>query len=483
MYNKLMKIKKIFFAAILIFLGSFSAASAATINVNDSTAEDVDNGVCSIVEAILNSNNNNQSGSTDCVSGNGTDTLVINTDIVFTTFYANGWNNMVATPFITDSLIIDGQGNTFSKSSVDDFRFFHASTVPVRITLKNVTLDGGESMVGGLVYVAAIKSLIISDSNLVNGVSLGEGGAIYAHGLSDGVAIKNTTFEGNSGTIGGAIFLAEADTVMKKVKFIDNDSSSNFGGAIGVSYGLLGISDSAFENNSGVAIYTFGGSGIVANVPMTIVNSTFSGNSSTDGAAAIKNQSTVDLTILNSTFSGNNSSYGPSVISMYDADSKINIGYSTFALNDSDNSEGVIKITFLPTEANIENSIFALNIGGECNVGTLSVNRVNNLSGDGSCGSTVASGINSILSANGGITKTHKILAGSNAIDAALVGPNLKFACPSEDQRHVSRPLDGNGDGVLKCDIGAYESNKVILQAPMVKSISKSLPTLKEIKK
>jgi hypothetical protein len=59
-----------------------------------------------------------------------------------------------------------------------------------------------------------------------------------------------------------------------------------------------------------------------------------------------------------------------------------------------------------------------------------------------------------VLKNNGGPTKTHALLAGSPAIDA---GDNA--GVPATDQRGSGFPRkkDGNGDGLIVVDIGAFE--------------------------
>jgi len=58
------------------------------------------------------------------------------------------------------------------------------------------------------------------------------------------------------------------------------------------------------------------------------------------------------------------------------------------------------------------------------------------------------------LKNNGGKTETHKLQAGSPAIDA---GDNS--GAPATDQRGAGFPRkkDGNGDGIAVVDIGAFE--------------------------
>ncbi len=55
-----------------------------------------------------------------------------------------------------------------------------------------------------------------------------------------------------------------------------------------------------------------------------------------------------------------------------------------------------------------------------------------------------------VLADNGGLTRTH--LPGAPARDFGV-----DAACSAIDQRGVTRPRDGNGDGVARCDVGAVE--------------------------
>jgi len=58
------------------------------------------------------------------------------------------------------------------------------------------------------------------------------------------------------------------------------------------------------------------------------------------------------------------------------------------------------------------------------------------------------------LADNNGPTQTHALRKGSLAVDAGI------GSCTQHDQRRLSRPRDGNGDGISVCDLGAYERAK-----------------------
>jgi hypothetical protein len=113
----------------------------------------------------------------------------------------------------------------------------------------------------------------------------------------------------------------------------------------------------------------------------------------------------------------------------------------------------------------VENTILA----GGCRAaaGDLPLtSRGHNLAGDTSCNLTGPGDITGDLllgplQDNGGPTWTHALLACSPALDA---GDNA--ACPATDQRGLSRPKDGNGDGTALCDIGAFEAQQPLICTP-----------------
>jgi hypothetical protein len=87
------------------------------------------------------------------------------------------------------------------------------------------------------------------------------------------------------------------------------------------------------------------------------------------------------------------------------------------------------------------------------------------------------------LENNGGPTQTHALLAGSPAIDGGNPGgcrDNLG-ALLTTDQRGFPRPVDGNNDSVVRCDIGAYElfsgSNTSVVAALLPSSRSVQVGT------
>ena len=193
-----------------------------------------------------------------------------------------------------------------------------------------------------------------------------------------------------------------------------------------------------------------------------MTNSTISGNFAGANAGGIANYGQT-LTMTNSTISGNTAdSFGGGIANAFNA--TLTMTNSTITWNTAREGGGIMNFEgpiSLKNSINAENT--ASSSGPDCSGDHTSLGY--NLIGDGNgcefqaaTADQVGDGANPIdpvlgpLLGNGGPTFTHALLPGSPAMDA---GDDA--ACPPADQRRVARPVDGDGNGVATCDIGAFE--------------------------
>jgi hypothetical protein len=240
------------------------------------------------------------------------------------------------------------------------------------------------------------------------------GGIVFdfsLYGTNDALTVSESVFSGNEWA--GAIE-ARGIINISRSTFTGN-SSSAFGGAVNLS-GTATISDSTFNSNFTTYATEGGGGAIAASGNVTIANVTMSGNSTGIYGGGIL--SLGDLTVTHSTIVNNSAYTGGAVYSL----------------------GGTVSIS---------NSILSNTAENECenfSKDTEVINAVNNLAGD-ECGTAPITNLDLTLKDNGGKTRTHALLPGSNAINAA--GDCSAAPVNGVDQRGITRDT--------QCDIGSYE--------------------------
>ena len=252
------------------------------------------------------------------------------------------------------------------------------------------------------------------------------------------VTIDGLTIRDGSTDYGAAIYNFSPLTIINST--ISGNTASSGGGGI-YNGGALTIANSTISDNSAG---TIGGGGIYSFSTVTITNSTISGNTASGSGGGIYNGGS--LTIANSTIFGNAASSGGGGI--LDVGSSVNLTATIMANNAPGN-----------------NCVGFITSGGY------------NLSSDATCfnaGGTdmlVTDPLLDDLDDNGGPTATHALLDGSPAIDAFPVEAcTAALGVDPVDQRGINRPMLG------ACDIGAFELTSpptLVLPPPMtVEAIS-----------
>ena len=354
------------------------------------------------------------------------------------------------------------------------------------VTVNNSTLSGNTvSKSGGALYNAALGNLTVSNSLLESNQALDGGGAYTESGSTatfNTVTFKlNTAGYGggleNNGTVtlndsqliqnsvtgsGGGLWNLVGSTTLNRVTVSQNTAYE--GGGINTYGGQVQITDANLTDNTatgshGGGLYHGGGTAFLTNV-------TISGNQATNAAAnggGIYQASDDNLTLTNVTLNNNHAgSLGGGLYhySRYAILTNVTIANNTAGAAGSAIYEDSPMTVANPGVVQIINSAI-LGAPNNCD-GGLFDSFGHNFS-QGTCASldhatdleNYAGSANLMIPAVTGGTFAMKTMLpkpGSPLIDAADNG-----SCPATDQRGLPRPVDGNNDSSVICDIGAVE--------------------------
>jgi CSLREA domain-containing protein len=386
-------------------------AQAATITVNTTADEVNSDGDCSLREAIVAANTDTVVDA--CPAGSGADTVNLPAGDYVLTLAGTGENaGLTGDLDITEDLTLDGAGKV--NTVIDGNGLDRVFDIWGPAQVSGVSVMGGDSPAlenGGGIRVT--KALTLTDSRVRDNTTDGAGGGIYVANLFATLIAIDTR--------------------------IYNNTAQYEGGGL---------------HNSGTT---------------TFLNGLISGNTATLLGGGISNRQV--LTVINSTISGNVATSGEGGGLMVDGATELyNV---TITDNEARLGGGVDVLTTTVETLNVKNSIIAGNIDPDpvddvpdCSglLISLGYNLIGDTAGCTIFGDTTGNllNVNSLLSPlqnNGGQTLTHALFPNSPAVDAGDPQNcrDSNGVTLTTDQRGYVRPVDGDGDGIVRCDMGAVE--------------------------
>jgi predicted outer membrane repeat protein len=341
----------------------------------------------------------------------------------------------------------------------------------------------------GETSASVLQGFTIRDANIEGGFGLGiDGGAILVEAISS-PTILGCIFSGNYAEGNGAsIYLGGSRALVKNCSFNDNNAGGVHGGAMYVSGQHNTVDNCVFSNNLGGGIYNYYGDFLTVNNTMFLQNTGNFGGGLYDNGESLTISGCLFLLnranynggglhtingarIYNSVFSNNHTNLGGRGGGIYGAD--LEVTNCIFAWNTAAVASGGAGI-YVWGNSSITNSIFWQNVILE----TLSdIEIAANATVDVSY-SLISDFVNwpeddvkhiitlytpdfeNLLfvdpdgpdNVEGTEDDDYRLLPDSIAIDAGTTIPWL-----FSDVRGSIRPVDGNGDGTAKFDMGAYE--------------------------
>ncbi len=275
------------------------------------------------------------------------------------------------------------------------------------VNMSRLVIKGGNSggLDGGGIYIGLGDTFNLTDASVEsNSAGSGSGGGIYNRGISTFTRV--TVAANSAGTDGGGIYSDIGGTITFANSTISGNTADRDGGGLYYGGGSITLNNVTVTNNVADNDYPannlgdgggINGGGVVSNNAIVVISSIVAGNIDKDNG---------------------------------------------------DNGNG----TWAPDCETLLLSLYSLiGITDRCSFSSFSEN---NRTGNSFSPKDPKL---SALSNNGGFGKTHSLQAESPAIDAGNIANQGINACFSTDQRGFSRPKDGDANGSVLCDMGAFE--------------------------
>ncbi len=244
--------------------------SAATITVDSVEVDDVDDGICTLREAILAANQD--VAYHGCSAGSGIDQIDFSLPPASTIL-----GTSVPLPAVTDSVRIVGPGAeelTIDGAGLQPIFLVDSAAAPISVWLSDLTLAHGYA--SGIAAGGAV-TVLAGDSGVFQRVVFRDnesdeagGGAIRAVGTlaaPAGATVDDCYFESNDGGDGGggAIYLDHAIAQVRRSTFFLNETETEPGLGFARGGGAISSYDSSLQvrTSTFVGNYTFGSGGAI----------------------------------------------------------------------------------------------------------------------------------------------------------------------------------------------------------------------------
>ncbi len=423
---------------------------------------------------------------------------------LFGGFPANG-GNWESRDWVNNPTILSGDIGATGDSTDNAYAVvtgigMNSNTILDGLTITEGNADGGEmyDRGGGMFNIGGNPTL----SNII---FISNNASQYGGGMCNNIGdptLSNVTFSDNSSIRGGGMFNRTSSPVLDNVTFSENHSGGGGGGMYNDTNSNPTLTNVIFSNNSA---YVEGGGMVNWDSDPTLTNVTFSTNSvyghNTEFGGGGMSNIYSNPSLNNVTFSGNTVSsstpsditYGGGMYNRYSDPILTNVTFSgnlagdygggmanrysdpvltnvTFSVNSVSFSGGGMYNRDNSSPV-ITNAIFWDNTPNQITSASGSMSTVTYSDVEGGYTGTGNIDLDPLLGPladNSGFTLTHALLDGSPAIDAGNPDPTT---CPATDQRGITRPLDGDGNGSEICDIGSYEVSTANI-APTISDIT-----------